>query len=107
MREVDDALEGFKTRIFYPNNQSGFNEPRDWGALLRLVSQDYDLMTDSTVNMPEVTPKFLFERMDKARAQGRPRSVFPNGTRFGEPVGRPIGRRSQASGRRIVGTPAC
>ncbi len=77
MREVDDALEGFgRTRIFYPNNQSGFNEPRDWGALLRLVSQDYDLMTDSTVNMPEVTPKFLFERMDKARAAVGAPEVF-------------------------------
>ena len=59
MREVDDALESFgETRIFYPNNQSGFNEPKDWGALLRLVSQDYDLMTDSTVDMPRVTPQF-------------------------------------------------
>ena len=58
MREVDDALLGFgETRIFYPDNQSGFNENRDWGTLLRLVSQDYDLMTHPEVPIPEVTPK--------------------------------------------------
>ncbi len=77
MREVDDALESFgQERIFYADNQSGFNEPRDWGALLRLVSQDYDLMTDNSVAMPIVTPKFLFERMDKARAAVGAPEVF-------------------------------
>jgi len=79
MRVCDDGLaELGHNRLFYPNTEEGFYEGRDWGTLLRLVNQDFALITDQTAPAPTSDPQILFERIDKARADVGAPIVFAN-----------------------------
>ncbi len=78
MRVVDDALaaEG-RARVFYPDVEHGFIEGRDWGTLLKLVSEDYAWVRSCARGEdpppPSANASELMDRLDRAReAVGAP-----------------------------------
>ena len=77
MRVIDEALEELgHERRFYPDSEQGFLDGRDWGTLLKLVSQDYALITDTSASAPTADPKLLFQRIDQARKDVGAAEVF-------------------------------
>ncbi len=116
MRMVDEALakRGLMRR-FYKGPEDGFAEPRDWGTLLHLVNDDYEVLADPDRPTPPADPLLLFERIDRARgAVGAPPvfSRLPDEIRAeiaadlqGEAerlVGEQFGRRRSLEGRTLV-----
>ncbi len=77
LRVCDDGLESMGLdRLFYPNTEEGFYDGRDWGTLLKLVNQDYDLITNTNAPAPSSDPQILFDRIDKARSEVGAEAVF-------------------------------
>ncbi len=77
MRVVDDALEAEgRERRFYPSVDQGFREGRDWGTLLKLVSEDYAWVRDPAAAQPSTDAQSLFSRLDRARAAVGADTVF-------------------------------
>jgi hypothetical protein len=52
--------------IFFPDDATTFTEPRDWGTLVHLVNEDYQLL-GTTPDRPEFAARWLFDRIDRAR----------------------------------------
>lgn len=52
--------------IFFPDDATTFTEPRDWGTLVHLVNEDYELL-GTTPDRPESAACWLFDRIDRAR----------------------------------------
>ena len=77
LRVIDDALEAERRpRAFYPDLHHGFYEGRDWGTLLRLVSEDYAFVRDPAAPRPSTDASGLFARIDRARAAVGAPAVF-------------------------------
>ncbi len=67
-REVDDALiELGQPGRFYKGARAGFQIGADWGVLLQLVNEDYDVITDPSKPTPAADADLLFDRIDRAR----------------------------------------
>jgi len=67
-REVDDALiELGQPGRFYKGARAGFQTGADWGVLLQLVNEDYDVITDPSKPTPAADADLLFDRIDRAR----------------------------------------
>lgn len=71
MRKIDDglALLGMP-RMFFELPDRGFVSEYDWGTLMHLINEDYDDLIHRPPR-PHVASaaRWLFERMDKARAK--------------------------------------
>lgn len=69
MRETDDALieMGLKPRFFAGPN-SRFSVGQDWGTLLNLVNDDWEVITDPSKPTPPGEAELIFQRIDRARA---------------------------------------
>ncbi len=79
MREVDDALvEIGEERRFFVGADAGFHHGEDWGTLLHLVNDDYEVLTNPSLPSPTADPQAFFKRMDAARAKvGAPPAFSP------------------------------
>ena len=70
MRRIDDELQALnKPRIYFPDPNKSFGDPRDWGTLMHLVNQDYDELVAAQVATPDSAAALLFERIDQASTQ--------------------------------------
>jgi hypothetical protein len=80
-REVDDALGELGEPLrFFKAQDDGFLYGEDWGTLLHLVNDDYELMTNPSLPTPTAEPDVLFARIDAARAKvGAPAAFGPMG----------------------------
>lgn len=59
--------------VFFASDDGGWLEPRDWGVLIRLVSEDYASLTNPTPVPAGEAASWLLERLDRARsAAGAP-----------------------------------
>lgn len=52
--------------VLFADGASSFAEPRDWGTLIRLLSEDYELL-GRTPERPQSAAVWLFDRFDRAR----------------------------------------
>ncbi|KAG9397185.1 hypothetical protein J8273_1094 [Carpediemonas membranifera] len=70
MRKIDDALmEKNQPRMFFAAADKGFINSYDWGTLMHLINEDYeDLINKPARPAYEHSSKWMFERMDAARA---------------------------------------
>ena len=77
MRETDEALNELgMSPVFFENAEGRFLHAEDWGVLLKLVSQDYEVITHPEMDTPVASADEIFTRIDEARtAVGAP-SVF-------------------------------
>lgn len=67
MRRISQELKGMgEDPIFFRDDDAPFLEPRDWGTLVHLVNQDYELL-GSDPDRPESATQWLFDRFDLAR----------------------------------------
>lgn len=71
MRKIDDGLARLgMARMFFELPDRGFVSDYDWGTLIHLVNEDYeDLMNKPPKPVVRSAARWLFERMDKARAK--------------------------------------
>ena len=77
MRCVDEELEKLgQKRVFYKGPHSGFCEGLDWGTLLHLVNEDYEVMKDPAALAPDASADVLFKRIDRARTDVGAPKVF-------------------------------
>ena len=79
MREVDDALtEAGVPGVYFEGPDGRFLEPRDWGTLLHLVNEDWEVVTDPARPTPPADAAALLARLDVARAKvGAPPAIAP------------------------------
>ncbi len=67
MRRIGQELESMgEPPIFFRDDATPFSDPRDWGTLVRLVNEDYELLGTSP-DRPESAAGWLFDRIDRAR----------------------------------------
>lgn len=67
MRETDDALrEMSKEPVFFENADGRFLRGEYWGVLLKLVSDDFAVITDPDADTPPVSADAIFDRIDEA-----------------------------------------
>lgn len=52
--------------VFFADDASSFKEPRDWGTLIKLLNEDYELLGTTPVR-PQSAAIWLFDRFDRAR----------------------------------------
>jgi hypothetical protein len=78
-RETDDALtELGAPLVFFQGPNAGFQHAEDWGTLLHLVNDDYEVMTHPSLPTPKADPFAFFARIDAARAKvGAPPAYAP------------------------------
>jgi hypothetical protein len=87
--EVDDTLADLgEGPLFYHGSIDPFLNGRDWGTLLKLLSQDYRILKDPSLPLPSADPQVLFHRIDLARSQVGLAPVFgPMHPRLREELG--------------------
>lgn len=67
MRRIGQELQAMgEPPIFFQDDATPFAEPRDWGTLVHLVNEDYQLL-GSSPERPESAAVWLFDRIDRAR----------------------------------------
>jgi hypothetical protein len=67
MRRIGQELEEMgENPIFFRDDATPFADPRDWGTLVHLVNEDYQLLGTSP-EQPESAAGWLIERIDRAR----------------------------------------
>ena len=77
MRETDEALEELGTpRAFFKGNDDGFFHGQDWGVLVKLINDDYRVMSNPKAPTPSTDPLRLFDRLDAARRSVAAPEVF-------------------------------
>ena len=52
--------------VFFDDDTLPFADPRDWGALIHLLNEDYRLLGSTPVR-PTSSARWLFDRLDRAR----------------------------------------
>ena len=68
MRRIGQELQSMgESPIFFGDGASSFAETRDWGTLIHLVNEDYQLLGTSP-ERPASAAGWLFDRIDDARA---------------------------------------
>lgn len=68
--DVDDTLARMgHGPLFYQGPTDPFLDGRDWGTLLKLLSQDYAVLKDPSLPVPSAQPQVLFHRIDLARSE--------------------------------------
>ncbi len=69
MRRIDDeAVKAGASRLFFKAGDRPFQDPIDWGTLIQLVNEDYEVLnTCKAPPMPEDPAEHLFQRVDAAR----------------------------------------
>jgi len=74
MRRVDDELTSMgRQRVFFHAPDRPFKDPRDWGTLIHLLSEDYADLLGRKVQKPGSAAKLLLERIEQAwRRTGAP-----------------------------------
>ena len=69
MRRISQELRSLgEAPIFFGSDDGGWLEPKDWGALVRLLSEDYAALTSPPTVAPGAATTWLLERLDRARA---------------------------------------
>lgn len=69
MRRIDEELGLVgEPPIFYADGASPFREPLDWGMLIHLLNEDYELL-GSVPERPASAASWLFDRLDEARRE--------------------------------------
>ncbi len=67
-RDTDEALEELGLpAAFFEGPQGRFLHLEDWGTLLQLVNDDWEVMTTPSLPTPTADPQWLFDRIDAAR----------------------------------------
>ena len=67
MRRIGQELESMgEPPIFFRDDATPFSDPRDWGTLVHLVNEDYELL-GSSPDRPDSAAGWLFDRIDSAR----------------------------------------
>ncbi len=67
MRRIGQELTVMgEPSVFFDDDATPFAEPRDWGTLVHLVNEDYELLGTSP-DRPESAAGWLFDRIDRAR----------------------------------------
>ncbi|MCL1693391.1 MAG: hypothetical protein M3096_06895 [Actinomycetia bacterium] len=67
MRRIGQELQAMgEPPIFFRDDATPFAEPRDWGTLVHLVNEDYQLLGISP-ERPRSAAGWLFDRIDRAR----------------------------------------
>ncbi|MEA2010359.1 MAG: hypothetical protein U9N78_06620 [Actinomycetota bacterium] len=67
MRRIGQELQSMgEPPIFFRNDATPFSEPRDWGTLVHLVNEDYQLLGTSP-QRPDSAAGWLLDRIDRAR----------------------------------------
>lgn len=70
MRRVDDELTAMgEARVYFPDPDKSFGDPRDWGTLIHLVNQDYAELVAGAVAASSHAALDLFARFDSASAK--------------------------------------
>jgi hypothetical protein len=74
MRRIDDELAAMgKSRMFFKSPEKPFADPRDWGTLIHLLSEDYDDLVSKRTASPASASGLLLDRIEKAwRRTGAP-----------------------------------
>ncbi len=68
MRDTDDALaELDQAPRFFQGAHGRFLHGEDWGVLLRLVNDDWEIMVDPAKPTPTADPQRIFDRIDRHR----------------------------------------
>ena len=67
MRRIAQELTSMgEDPVFFTDDASSFTEPQDWGTLIQLLNEDYELLGTQLMR-PESATLWLFERLDRAR----------------------------------------
>jgi hypothetical protein len=67
LRRIGQELQSMgEPPIFFRDDATPFAEPRDWGTLVHLVNEDFQLLGTSP-ERPESAAGWLFDRIDRAR----------------------------------------
>jgi hypothetical protein len=68
MRRIAQELNRMgEDPIFFTDDATPFIEPRDWGTLIELINEDYQMLGTSP-DRPASAALWLFDRLDRARA---------------------------------------
>lgn len=68
MRRIAEELRQMgEDPIFFRDGSTPFTEPLDWGTLIGLLNEDYQLL-GTRPPRPESAARWLFDRLDRARA---------------------------------------
>ena len=77
MRRIDEeAAKVGASRLFFKRDDRPFQDPIDWGTLIQLMNEDYEVLNSCKAPaMPEDPAEHLFQRLDAARQRcgGEPR----------------------------------